>query len=262
MKKLVYYIGVTATLLFAGLFLSCNQLRNINPQEPLVGKDTIPSPYFLTGITLPEQLLLQVSSVRMHGHADKYSELPEINLLVAGTHAGYYTDSERTLFLEYVRGIESGNYNKPAPAPNGNETLLGTISFIEVTALTNYDTKHPAGTSLRDLCVLTYESFAPFITSGYTSEQDSAYDGKGFDTRHGSTAYLHRPLNGEWIITLPNISTAIPNWRPADYIGNLLGFLEFTQAPDEPKQKIRVTLTLENGEKLRADTEIDFTVNP
>ena len=218
--------------------------------------------YFLTGITDVKELILSPYSYPLLSLQEKYSSLPGIRLLVKGNRFAYRSYDTGAVFEQYARKMGDGHYPNPVSTPVDNETTLYGITEIAVEALSDYNHKHPRGSSLNPICVLSYESLYPFISSGYTSEKDADYSGESYLSSLGHTAYQHRRLSDRWQIKLPGISYAYPNWDPEDYIGNYLGFLEFTQAPDEPKQKIRVTLTLENGEKLRAETEIDFTVKP
>ena len=255
--KTIHYIILLLPISL--ILFGCTPHENVRVEPD--GFDTVPSPYFLTGIVLPTQLEVYPFSYPSKTLANKYSDLPGLWVLLGGESYVCNQDKTREQFEQYVQKFEKGNYNRPVAPGNPHPTILWDIEHIEVEALSDYNAQYPAGSSLRNLCVLTYESFYPYINSGYVTTTDSDYTGETFLNMQGMTGYLHRALTGNWQIKIPAMDYPDASYKitPSFYY---LGFLEFTQAPDEPKQKIRVTLTLENGEKLRAETEIDFTVKP
>ena len=221
------------------------------------------TPFFLTGVTVPHKLHLKNSHYPPYWVSDfGQLETPCVFLILSGDEYGSYNKDEHEIFMTYAKALGDGTYTGRVATPNDHQTLSCAITRVEVNTLYEYDSKHPAGTSLNDLVVLSYQSFYPFISSGYKDGADAEceYVDPKAAIGHGTTAYKRRPLWTDFMIRIPK-TDGYPN-SASDHLGNMMGFLEFTQAPDEPKQKIRVTLTLENGEKLLADTEIDFTVKP
>ena len=274
MKRIVYIALVLSSML---LFIACNEKPNSKiPGKTEQGTDTIqqepPIPidgsehtgFFLTGVTDLQEVVLQSKSNPLWDRFEPYSVRPGVWVLVKGAHYSVLSSKQSgdyDRFVEAAHRLGDVDYKDAVPTPECHETAMWNISSIEITALTHYNEAHPAGSVLNDVAVFSYESMYPFISSGYASQSDSEYNGLTYVTMLGITPYVQCPLGEDYEIKIPYIE-AYPSWGPEYYIGNYLGFLEFTQAPDEPKQKIRVTLTLENGEKLRAETEIDFTVKP
>ncbi len=64
----------------------------------------------------------------------------------------------------------------------GNSTLAEDVINIKVTALDDFDTEHPAGSSLNDFIYLNYVSFYDYIQEGYVWNEKS--EGNGWLTNH------------------------------------------------------------------------------
>ena len=219
--------------------------------------------YFLTDIIEPQKLLLHLSALQLTaGVHHNYSPYPCIWITLYGRLFVPSIDGSIGKFEEYARGLGDGDFHHCVdPMATCNMTTAWTITHIEVETLSRFDARHPAGSSMNDLALISYASFYHYINSGYQYSLDPAYTGIRAGWISNVTNYIEQPITEDLQIKLPSMLDSSGDYCPG--FGNAyLGCIEFTQAPDEPKQKIRVTLTLENGEKLRAETEIDFTVKP
>lgn len=130
------------------------------------------------------------------------------------------------------------------------------IADIDVVSAADYDTDHPAGTSLRDLCELISWSPREYIASGYTETYDWSVRPEFFPERYYSK-YIDKGM-------LP-VHIRLDEYTPEDL--ELIGrgmmdgwifILHFDKAPDEGNalQKFTLTLTDERGRTYTAVSDV------
>lgn len=133
--------------------------------------------------------------------------------------------------------------------------LIHNIVSIDVVSATDYDSEHPAGTSLNDLCDLVSWSPKDYISSGYT------------DTYDWNDWPEYFPARTEFDVGNPDASKPfckpLTQCTPEDMV--LMGegtsnifMLRFSHLPDagHSLQQFTVTLTDEQGKTYKAVTEV------
>lgn len=135
----------------------------------------------------------------------------------------------------------------------GYDFMADNIVSIDIFSGTDYDQQHPAGTSLKDICILRSASPQRFITSGYTKPYDWTVIPEYFDEKSAER------FGGERAGNYP-IAKLLADCTAEDFI--LLGSgyelyceLVFTHKPASGLgQRFLITLTDERGMTYTAAT--------
>ncbi|MEG2365357.1 MAG: hypothetical protein RSB29_01245 [Alistipes sp.] len=140
----------------------------------------------------------------------------------------------------------------------GDRTFLAdNIVSIQVISATDYDAKHPAGSSLNDLCILTSASPRNYILNGYTGSYDWEKNLDGFDSNFkklfkGDQAEGNLPFSKPLTACTPEEMILMGNGYQT------LCMLYLTHKPDEQNklQRFMITLTDEQGKIYPISTNV------
>ncbi len=133
--------------------------------------------------------------------------------------------------------------------------LINNFVSIDVVSAADYDSDHPAGTSLKDICQLVSMSPRDYIASGYTDTYDWSVWPEYFPEKKESDGF-YGPANKPFCKSLSECT-------PEDMI--LMGegtsnifMLRFIKAPDTGSklQRFTVTMTDETGMTYTAETDV------
>ena len=133
--------------------------------------------------------------------------------------------------------------------PMDNLTTASSIAAVEIKALTPYDDAHPAGSSLKDLVRIKYQSF------------DHVFDQTLKPTIFGSAyhaMYTIEPAEDFTPIKHPALIMGHYSEEKGLYKDGLIMSVEFTKAPKAPHQQFEITLSFDNGLKLKKEIAIDI----
>lgn len=133
--------------------------------------------------------------------------------------------------------------------PMDNLTTASSIAAVEIKALTPYDDAHPAGSSLKDLVRIKYQSF------------DHVFDQTLKPTTFGSAyhaMYTIEPAEDFTPIKHPALIMGHYSEEKGLYMDGLIMSVEFTKAPQAPHQQLEITLSFDNGLKLKKEIAIDI----
>ena len=133
--------------------------------------------------------------------------------------------------------------------PMDNLTTASSIAAVEIKALTPYDDAHPAGSSLKDLVRVKYQSF------------DHVFDQTLKPTTFGSAyhaMYTIEPAEDFTPIKHPALIMGHYSEEKGLYMDGLIMSVEFTKASKAPHQQFEITLSFDNGIKLKKEIAIDI----
>ena len=227
MKKNLFLFSLISFCIFIG----CNKDNNENDSNPerfVTGF----SGNYMDGFFNPDSMYISYNDFHksifitfVYENKCKYTSQGEA-LKKYNMYAKYYGDTTYT----YHHNI--------TPIENGCVAPLNSISIV---ADRDFDNEHPAGTSLNDICTMTYLPFHSFLKNGYVGCDDFAKNYPG-DSIVG--------LNGVKDISLISCQNTT---------------ISFVKKPEPGKYTFTVTLDFGNdpltGEKVTvqpANVEIEF----
>lgn len=141
----------------------------------------------------------------------------------------YGSGSQYHKFLTWLNADTA--YNKQGWAFTGYSALMHTIKSIDVIALDDYNAQHPKGTSLNDITIYHYETYAEFIRSDYDP----------MCPKQGKCLLSNFPVDG------------IP------MVWDIYSFFQFVSKPSVAgEHKMQVIVTLKNGPKLTTSMTASF----
>lgn len=232
-----------------------------NPDEPDVPSGPIGNRQ--VSYSAPHYLLVFIRNAEVEARASKSA--PEIEVLFnqGTTYSWWSVDagalSDRTeeyanlcerygdLGYDQVRTY-TDNY------AGGYNFLAENIVSIDITSAAAYDEAHPAGISLKDICILRSASPLKYISSGYKETYDWSVIPENFDTErallYGSDRIGNHP-----------VANRLSDCTPEDFV--LLGSgyelfcdLVFTHKPTSGlKQRFLLTFVDEKGKTFTATTD-------
>ena len=200
--KTSFYI--TFVVLLLPLFISCD-----NPYD-------FHHKYFTRSFVMryvqPDPFILQVGP-GINGRKSDFIGFYLRGPVIFGESEG----RERAKFDSLARANNDTTYNREVWVSNIDKTpmdgpscLSENFSSIEVTTRTDFDAKHPAGTSINDLLEIRYRTYKPFVERGY----------QGKDSITVTT-----PLNEL-------------NYKELGLIYNYFIVLYFTKGPETPNEDV------------------------
>ena len=187
---------------------------------------------------------------------------------------------DKTLYDEWCQKHGDMSYNRKEEYKIGDtpphEFVAADYTAIEIVSDTDWDTEHPAGTSLADIAMFYSASPIRYIQSGYSREYDwSDTPMPGYVYKHMQNWTHLRLRDGIYKGKTPfyPVKKLASELKPEDMVllgsGDLMygsrggrtpiGFLEFTTRPTKNKtHNITVTLTTDEGEVFSDTIQMVF----
>lgn len=207
------------------------------------------SPYLFSGILKTPDLMVKANNG--NGYELGSTDRTALLLQLSGDICLQFSAATREEFKKLAEKI--GDLPKEEgyayATPMDNLTTASSIVAIEIKALTPYDDAHPAGSSLKDLVRIKYQSF------------DHVFDQTLKPTTFGSAyhaMYTIEPAEDFTPIKHPALIMGHYSEEKGLYMDGLIMSVEFTKAPKTPHQQFEITLSFDNGLKLKKETAIDI----
>lgn len=237
---------------FAMAVCSCNQQLSPNgtldrggTQDGKEGR----SPYLFSGILKTPDLMVKANNG--NGYELGTTDRTALLLQLSGDICLQFSAATSEEFKKLAEKI--GDLPKEEgyvyATPMDNLTTASSIAAVEIKALTPYDDAHPAGSSLKDLVRIKYQSF------------DHVFDQTLKPTTFGSAyhaMYTIEPAEDFTPIKHPALIMGHYSEEKGLYMDGLIMSVEFTKAPKAPHQQFEITLSFDNGLKLKKETAIDI----
>lgn len=237
---------------FAMAVCSCNQqlppngtLDRGGTQDGKEGR----SPYLFSGILKTPDLMVKANNG--NGYELGTTDRTALLLQLSGDICLQFSAATSEEFKKLAEKI--GDLPKEEgyvyATPMDNLTTASSIAAVEIKALTPYDDAHPAGSSLKDLVRIKYQSF------------DHVFDQTLKPTTFGSAyhaMYTIEPAEDFTPIKHPALIMGHYSEEKGLYMDGLIMSVEFTKAPKAPHQQFEITLSFDNGLKLKKETAIDI----
>lgn len=244
MKK----IGLMILASFIALAIcSCDkQELNNNPIDSGGSEET--SPYFFTGILKPRELKIHANEG--NGYNLGKSGFTSLLLLLSGNSYSQFSEKtfdEFKILANKIGDTESETgYHHATPVDN--QTTESAILGVTIKSLSHYNEAHPAGSSLKDMVRINYQSF------------DHVFDNALKPNVFGSVN--HAMYSVEPTDDMPRVK--YPALIMGTYVGEtgyndgLVMSVEFLQAPSIPSQQLQISISFENGMVLTKDITVDI----
>lgn len=246
------------TLLFLFICFFAMAVSSCNQQSPQHGSQDkggtqdgkeSRSPYLFSGILKTPDLMVKANDG--NGYELGTTDRTALLLQLSGEICLQFSSATSEEFKRLAEKI--GDLPKEEgyvyATPMDNLTTASSIAAVEIKALTPYDDAHPAGSSLKDLVRIKYQSF------------DHVFDQTLKPTTFGSAyhaMYTIEPAEDFTPIKHPALIMGHYSEEKGLYMDGLIMSVEFTRAPKAPHQRFEITLSLDNGLKLKKETAIDI----
>ena len=237
---------------FAMAVSSCNQQSPQHGSQDKGGTQDVKesrSPNLFSGILKTPDLMVKANNG--NGYELVSTDRTALLLQLSGDICLQFSSATREEFKRLAEKI--GDLPKEEgyvyATPMDNLTTASSIAAVEIKALTPYDDAHPAGSSLKDLVRIKYQSF------------DHVFDQTLKPTTFGSAyhaMYTIEPAEDFTPIKHPALIMGHYSEEKGLYMDGLIMSVEFTKAPKAPHQQLEITLSLDNGLKLKKETAIDI----
>lgn len=246
------------TLLFLFICFFAMAVSSCNQQSPQHGSQDkggtqdgkeSRSPYLFSGILKTPDL--KVKANNGNGYELGSTDRTALLLQLSGDICLQFSSATSEEFKRLAEKI--GDLPKEEgyvyATPMDNLTTASSIAAVEIKALTPYDDAHPAGSSLKDLVRVKYQSF------------DHVFDQTLKPTTFGSAyhaMYTIEPAEDFTPIKHPALIMGHYSEEKGLYMDGLIMSVEFTKAPKAPHQQLEITLSFDNGIKLKKEIAIDI----
>lgn len=237
---------------FAMAVCSCNQQSPQHGSQDKGGTQDGKegrSPYLFSGILKTPDLMVKANDG--NGYELGTTDRTALLLQLSGDICVQFSAATREEFKKLAEKI--GDLPKEEgyvyATPMDNLTTASSVVAIEIKALTPYDDAHPAGSSLKDLVRIKYQSF------------DHVFDQTLKPTTFGSAyhaMYTIEPAEDFTTIKHPALIMGHYSEKKGLYVDGLIMSVEFTKTPDIATQKLQITILFENGMELTKEITVDI----
>ncbi|MFI3298538.1 MAG: hypothetical protein R3Y49_01910 [Rikenellaceae bacterium] len=199
---------------------------------------------------LPENAILNIVMVQ--------KERGEGQVYYTPFYHKYYPSEDD--FVVFAKKYNDLNYMDNVVLGNNNSTqqAFGTFDLV---ALSDYNENYPAGSSLNEIAMLTYATYAPFIDNGYSFPDNKMSEPEGdfkFQyMRDECFIYYERPLGDITEMRMPCVAGL--GGRNGSYQDKaVFAVISFKEMPNDPIQEFELTVTQEDGTVLTDIETVDF----